>query len=244
MTTLDTRPLVDRIADELRAQVLDGRLAPGTRIRQDDIAGQLQVSRTPLREAFRRLEVEGWFTKHSRQGVIVAELSLREVVELATVRMALEPVAARIAAVTHDSAAAERLAQIVNQRHSPDIESDPAAFQAVNREFHLEVYGASDAAPLTELAKQTRHMWEKFARYRRYYWQDHKHMCLSSDDHRKIANLWFERDGDGAEHAVAHHIFDALEDQIKSLGGGEDPDPALLAVASRYGLDDRLARNT
>ncbi|GAF44485.1 GntR family transcriptional regulator [Rhodococcus wratislaviensis] len=240
MSTLDTRPLIDRIADELRARVMDGRLKPGQRVRQEDLAAQLGVSRTPLRETFRRLESEGWFVTHARQGVVVAGLSLPEVLELATARLALEPTATRIAALTHDNAARDRVTRIIEQRHSSDIESRPGEFQEVNREFHLEIYGAY-TGHLSELGKQTRLVWEKFARYRLYYWQDRQHVCLSTDAHRKIADLWSRRDGDGAELAVAQHIFDAILDQILSLGGGDHaPDPGLVAIAARYGLDDRL----
>jgi DNA-binding GntR family transcriptional regulator len=239
VTSLDTRPLVDRIADELRNQVMDGRLQPGMRVRQEDLAARLDVSRTPLREALRRLEAEGWFVGRSRQGAVVAGLSRDEVRELATVRLALEPTAARIAALTHDDEAAKRLMHIVEQRHSKDIEFRPDEFQAVNREFHLEVYGAY-SGHISELGRQTRMVWQKFARYRRYYWQDHEHVCLSSDAHRKIADLWCRRDGDATELATAQHIFDALLDQIRSLAGESEPDPALVAIASRYGLDDRL----
>jgi DNA-binding GntR family transcriptional regulator len=239
VSTLDTRPLVDRIADELRAQVMDGRLQPGTRVRQEELAAQLDVSRTPLREAFRRLESEGWFDGRSRHGLVVAGLSLDEVHELATVRLTLEPTAARIAALTHDDAAVQRVKRIVEQDHSPDIEFRPEEFQTVNREFHLEIYGAF-TGHLTELGRQTRLVWQKFARYRRYYWQDHKHVCLSSDAHREIADLWYRRDGDGTELATAQHIFDGILDQIRSLAGDYEPDPALIAIASRYGLDDQL----
>jgi DNA-binding GntR family transcriptional regulator len=239
VSTLDTRPLVDRIADELRAQVIDGRLTPGRRVRQEDLAAQLNVSRTPLREALRRLEAEEWFVSHSRQGVVVADLSLREVQELAVARLTLEPTAARVAALTHDDEARDRVMRIVEQRHSSDIEFRPDEFEVVNREFHLEIYGAFHGES-HELAKQTRLVWQKFARYRRYYWKDHKHVCLSSDAHRKIADLWCRRDGDGAELATAEHIFDAIADQIRTLGGGDTSDPALLAIASRYGLDSQL----
>jgi DNA-binding GntR family transcriptional regulator len=239
VSSLDTRPLVDRIADELRAQVLDGRLKPGMRLGQEDMAAQLDVSRTPLREAFRRLESEGWFVGRSRQGVVVAGLSLDMMQELATVRLTLEPTAARIAALTHDDEAATRLMRIVEQRHSRDIEFRPEEFQAVNQEFHFEVYGIS-SKDITELGRQTQLVWHKFSRYLRYYWQDHERLWLSSDEHRKIADLWCRRDADATELATAQHIFASIADQVRSLAGESEPDPALVAMASRYGLDDQL----
>lgn len=236
MQSFDTRTLVERIADELRSQVIDGRLEPGRRVRQEDIAGRLGVSRTPLREAFRQLESEGWFTSHPRQGVLVSAMSYEEVCEIATARMVLEPAAARVAAVVHDDAAAARLRELVGTTSAtPEVHD----FDGLNRAFHLEVYGATDHTPPTELSRSTRHYWERFTRYRRYYWRAEEHISLSAEHHVHIADLWCARDGAATEAAVARHIISAISDQIRVLHPGSTPDPALAAVCRRYDIELR-----
>lgn len=124
--------------------------------------------------------------------------------------------------------------------HSDYIEQRPNEFEDLNREFHLEIYGAN-SDQLTELDKQIRLVWERFSRYRRYYWQARRNLCISDKEHRDIAKLWCSRDADGTELAIAQHIFSSIEDHIVSLGGnGSPPDPKLMAIAARYGLDDRI----
>lgn len=239
VSILDTRPLVDRVADELRAQVIDGRLEPGRRVRQEQIAAELGISRTPLREAFRRLENEGWFVSHARQGLVTTGLSIDEVTEIAIVRLSLEPIAARVAAETHDDSAAERLIDNIDTYHEDGVTYRPVEFQDINRSFHFEIYGAGEVAD-SDLTRQTAHYWQKFARYRHYYWQNHEHVALSTDAHRSIARLWCDREGAETEYAVAEHILEAIVDQLRSLDPELSPDPRLRSVCARYGLASRL----
>jgi DNA-binding GntR family transcriptional regulator len=231
---------VDRITDALRQDVISGRLEPGLRLRQDDVASRLGVSRTPLREALRRLQAEGWFEPHPRQGITVAGVSVEEVISLATARLALEPVAARLAAETHDEQAAGRLRILVEERHSQDVDLRPIEFQELNRDYHFEIYGVGPSCPETEISRLTVSTWEKFSRYRLYYWRDRQHVRLSARTHQEIADLWLGRDGSATEHAVAAHILDAISDQIYSLTPEYKAGGPLLAISDRYGLADRL----
>lgn len=240
MTIIDTRTLVDRITDALRQDVISGRLEPGLRLRQDDLANRLGVSRTPLREALARLQNEGWFEPHPRQGITVAGVSVAEVISLGTARLALEPIAARLAAETHDEQAAGRLRILVEERHSHDVDLRPIEFQELNRDYHLEIYGAGPSCPETEISRLTLSIWEKFSRYRLYYWRDRQHVRLSARTHQEIAELWLARDGSATELAVAAHILDAISDQIYTLTPDHQVSGPLLAICERYGLADRL----
>jgi DNA-binding GntR family transcriptional regulator len=240
VSSLDTRTLVDRIADELRTEVMTGTLEPGSRLRQEDVAQRLGVSRTPLREALRRLQAEGWLEKHARQGIVVAGISVEEVAALGVARLALEPIAARIASETHDEAATERLRSIVQEQHSEDVYIDPYEFQNVNTTYHLEIYGAGPQWPATEFSRLTVSVWEKFSRYRLSYSREQKHVLLSTSEHQEIASLWLARDGEGTERAVAAHILQSIADQIYSISPDYRPAGALLAICERYGLADQL----
>ncbi|MFJ5700002.1 GntR family transcriptional regulator [Arthrobacter sp. NPDC093139] len=242
MSSLDTRTLVDRIADALRLEVMTGQLKPGSRIRQEDVANRLGVSRTPLREALRRLQAEGWFESHPRQGIVIAGISVEEVAALGTARLALEPTAARIAAATHDEKAAVRLQWLVQEWHSKDVYLPLADFQELNTDYHLEIYGAGPEWPVTELTKLTVSVWEKFSRYRFNYWRDEQHVLLSSDEHKEITRLWLARDAEATEHAVAGHILASITDQIYTLAPDYEPAGPLRAICERYGLADQLSQ--
>ncbi len=88
------RVLADEVADVLRAVILDGRLAPGQQVREEHVAGRMQVSRGPVREALARLEREGLVYKIPNRGTFVARLSLKDAEEVFSLRKALESLAA------------------------------------------------------------------------------------------------------------------------------------------------------
>lgn len=94
---LETRTLAEQIATHLRDDVLAGRLAAGARLSQEALAEQFRVSRVPIRDALRQLQAEGLVVGHPRLGTTVAELSAADLEELYEMRLALEPVVARLA---------------------------------------------------------------------------------------------------------------------------------------------------
>ena len=95
---LKRRRLVDDAAETLRKAILDGRFLPGARLRQTDLADQLAISRTPIREALVRLQQEGLVDLLPGGGVRVKLLDLDEAVELYDLREVLDGLAARLAA--------------------------------------------------------------------------------------------------------------------------------------------------
>jgi len=110
-------PLRDVVAGELRRLILSGELAPGSRLVEDRLAEQLGVSRNPIREAIRVLAPEGFIEVMPRRGACVARLSVLDAENLFDVRMALEPVGARLAARRASPEGCERLRQILGQAH-------------------------------------------------------------------------------------------------------------------------------
>lgn len=87
-----------RVYELVRERIIDGTLQPGARIRERELAEELQISRIPIREAFPRLESEGFIKTLHRRGAVVAQMTVRDVEELFAVRLSLEVLAARLAA--------------------------------------------------------------------------------------------------------------------------------------------------
>ena len=98
MSTSPAETVAARISRILAERIVAGQLAPGTRLRQDHIAGEFGASHVPVREAFRRLEAQGLAVSEPRKGVRVAGFDLSEVKEVAAMRAALEELALRHAA--------------------------------------------------------------------------------------------------------------------------------------------------
>lgn len=234
MTEFDSRPLVERITDELRARVIDGRLAPGSRLRQEDISNELGVSRTPLREAFRRLQGEGWFQAHPRQGIVVRSLSLEVVVDIAVARMLLEPMSAALAAVVHEDEATTRVKALASAEVDLD---DPRGFFKLNREFHFEISGVGKGSKDTDLNQVIRRQWEQFSRYRLYYWRAAEHIARSVHAHKEIVAAWVARDASAVELLVARHNWFGIRDQIEVMHPGAALPADLEAIRGKYGLD-------
>ena len=236
--------LVDDIVDAISDQIIHGELQPGLKIRQQQFAESLGVSRTPLREAFQRLEADGWVDLRARRGAEVRPLTVGEAGEIFTMRVVLETTAARLAAVVHTEDEARHARRLLaapaanssaaNGRPNGDVE-------ALNLAFHETVYGLGSPAASRELADNLRGYWTRALRYRLVYWSQPSAIELSRAAHEAILKAWLARDADATEQAVADHILTALWSITARIGGAQGtpapaPAPALRALAGRYGV--------
>lgn len=136
------QPLRDVVAAELRRLILDGSLQPGERLVEDRLAQQLGVSRNPIREAMRVLEAEGFLDVVARRGAFVAKLSARQADDLFHVRLALEPLGARLAASVEEpeTALLDRAWAILDlvREHGPDEDLD--TLSTLHTELHSLIF--------------------------------------------------------------------------------------------------------
>lgn len=100
---------VEQVAEKIRSAILRGELKPGAKLTEQDLAAEFEVSRTPIREAIRQLEVERLLTRIPFVGVTVRQLSAEEVIELLEIREVLEGLVARLATRHMDDAHLSRL---------------------------------------------------------------------------------------------------------------------------------------
>ena len=115
-----------------------GDSVPGARLREEEVAARLNLSRTPVREALRRLEAEGIVEHQPRSGAVVRQLSHAEVVELYEMRVVLERTAAEMAAKHGTEAEFDTLAALNRQIEAE--RSNPARAAAINQDFHRGLY--------------------------------------------------------------------------------------------------------
>ncbi len=191
-----------RIAAYLRAEILSGRIGPGERIRQEDVAARLGASRLPVREALRILEAEG-LTEHTvNKGARVPSLSQREVDILYRIRERVEPLALTEGLRHVTAAHVDRLADLEARIEAG---TDVGEFLALDREFHLLTYATCDQELLTSMIVR---LWNSTQHYRRAY------MTITGMSQRWVVhaehNLLIEaiRRGDpvDAERYLAGHI--------------------------------------
>lgn len=187
-------PLGEIVTRHLRDAILEGRLRPGARIRQEAVAREVGASRIPVREALLQLENEGLVSLVPRSGARVAKLDFAEYTELYRIREQLEPLAIAESAPRLRDEAIVALRELVLQIEQT---RDPAAWLALDRRFHLASYAA---APMPRLLKMIEGFWNSTQQYRRVFYA----AVASSGDGSLPA---------GQPLTVVEHrlLFDALE---------------------------------
>ncbi|MFD6698613.1 GntR family transcriptional regulator [Microbacterium sp. NPDC060117] len=126
-----------RVYEWIRDRIIDGRLATGSRVREREVAERLKVSRVPIREAFPRLEAEGYIRTVPHRGAIVAPLELDDVIELFDVRASLETLAARLAAARCAAGVSgERLSEALSTAARALSAEDGAGLADATSDFH------------------------------------------------------------------------------------------------------------
>lgn len=143
----------EAVADELRSQILNGSVTPGTALRQNDIAAAFKVSPTPVREAFARLQREGLITYEPHRGAVVFRPSFDDLRENYEIRIALEPLATRAAARNLTGEDLEALGELVATMAAT---SDASQYARLNRDFHDRIYQACGRPRLEQLIAELR----------------------------------------------------------------------------------------
>ncbi len=194
----------------LRAAILDGTVPPGGQLRERDIATDLGVSRSPLREALTRLEEEGLIVKFPFRGAFVVEVSAREVAEIASIRLLVEPYAGELALETLRGPERPRLTQTVEElRQATDTNDIPASIDA-HLQFHRLFYDFSGHGVLRGLWNG----WE--TKLRLYLAVDHRSYSDLHDiavEHERLAAVALEGDMDVFRRELAQHFQSALRAQ-------------------------------
>src|SRR5437763_1719288 len=145
MTGLHRR-VADQVYERLREQIVTGSRAPGDRVDPTEVADELGVSRTPVREAILRLDAEGLVERLPYRGVVVSAIDPAGVAEVAALRLQLETLAARTAVPRLTDADLARMHELHGRLGQEMAGADAQeSFRALNREFHLTLYRAAGA---------------------------------------------------------------------------------------------------
>jgi DNA-binding GntR family transcriptional regulator len=132
------------VVPALREAIVEGVLAPGSRLSEVQVAKQLNVSRTPMREAFAQLEREGLVTVVARVGAFVRSVTLRDVAEIYTVRAALECLAVQLCAENITTLGRAQLEDVIGEMRANVAANDPAAYVDALDRFYSIVMALAD----------------------------------------------------------------------------------------------------
>ena len=220
-SALRTRSRADFVYDSLRDAISDGRIAGGERVREEEVARNLGVSRTPVREALQRLQQRGLLALGAGRGLVVAQLSQQQVVELYAMREILEGSAARFAAKHATAAEIEILYQLQEELKT----ADATLHVSLNRRFHQAIY---EAAHNRYLMQTLDSLHDSFALLRSSTLRLPHRQRNSDEERRRIIAAIEKHDPDLAEREAREHILQAQRTRFERAAGSVD-----LGVAAR-----------
>lgn len=191
--------------DVVRRSIIQGLVEPGTRLGQNELATQLSLSTTPVREALRRLAAEGLVRIDAHRGAIVRGLDMDELAEVYELRLLLEPLAIRKAAerITDDELGE---AEVLLRRM--DEIDDPGTWAETNREFHAVFARAARSPSLTRILEGLRDSAAPYVQMSIALSPDFA--AAANDEHRQLLDACRRRDADGAAAVEATHLRGTL----------------------------------
>jgi DNA-binding GntR family transcriptional regulator len=194
--------------ETLKARILAGEIPAATALREVEVAGQLALGRTPVREALKRLEDEGLLAQEPRRGLVVRSFDQQAVIELYAMREVLETAAARFAAKHATAADNACLKAIVDEARAG---AEPVTS---NQAFHHSIHAAARnrflAGALDSLTDSTFLLGNSTL-------ADIGRARLAVDEHAAIAAAIAAGDAEMAEAAMRAHIGNALQERLKML---------------------------
>ena len=208
------RPLREIVYEELKAQILKGDIKPGTRMMEVELAEVLGVSRTPVREAIRKLEKEGLVKIEPRRGAYASELSVKDMVDILEVRQSMEGLAAYYCAQRINDEQKEQLrdyALAFNKAVEEGVYEDMISYDT---KFHHLIVECCDNDILVHMVEQLQ---ELVLRFRYLYYSDFKRAEQMPAEHHEIFEAVASGDAERAREAAALHI-NRLKDMVETEG--------------------------
>lgn len=196
-------PLRDLVFTTLRQAILKGELLPGERLMEIQLAEKMGVSRTPIREAIRKLEREGLVIMVPRKGAEVAGISEKILRDVLEVRMTLEKLALRLAFKRQGTDLIEKL-EAAEQTFQDAIEGEKLIDMAeADEHFHFLIYEAADNDKLRELLNSLK---ENMYRYRLEYLKDENYRRSLMEEHNAIIEAFRANDLEKGLEVTDTHI--------------------------------------
>jgi DNA-binding GntR family transcriptional regulator len=191
--------LREKILENIRDAIISGTLKGGSRVSEPDLAERYGISRTPIREAFRQLESEGYLTVIPRRGAVVSEFSQKDVEEFYAIKSILEGYAARRACDKLTRKELERLQSINDRLAELAEQNDVKTFFKIHGDFHDLFIRAADNEKLRELITS---LVTRFQRLRFMSLSLPGRMQISVQEHEKIIEAFSRKDAETAETLV------------------------------------------
>jgi DNA-binding GntR family transcriptional regulator len=205
----DTLSLTERVYQDLRTAIITGNISGGTRLVESNLATEMQVSRTPVREALHKLALEGLLYSIPRAGYIVEEMSDHDVEDLFDVRIKIEQMAARMAL---DKITPQEIRQLADNLAKVDLvlqNEQTQQMAKLDTEFHGIIYKAARSKTLYRICQT---LSDHTLKYRIALIDKSEMGYKTRDGHYKIYEAIISGDGDRVDRAIQSHLELAKRD--------------------------------
>jgi DNA-binding GntR family transcriptional regulator len=196
-------PLRDVVFNTLRQAILRGELEPGERLMEIQLAEKLGVSRTPIREAIRKLELEGLVVMIPRKGAEVAHITEKDMRDVLEVRSTLEELAIALACKNKTKEALDELKLANKLFEAAVVSRDVVKIVEADVKFHDAIYNMTDNQKLNQIINNLR---EQMYRYRLEYIKDARTHSILVSEHADIIRRLENSDVEGAKAVMKQHI--------------------------------------
>ncbi len=204
-----TRNASSAATELIREAIIDGRLPPGRRLKEEELARDLGISRTPVREALLLLHAEGLVDAAPNRGAAVRSHSAEDLDDLYQLRALLEGYSTRRAATRLSDEAIEGLRESCARFDGLlDREAEMSELVEENLVFHQTILESAGSA---RLGAMVRHVTELPLVYRSYIWYSPEQRRISAHYHSQITRALEARDAERAELVMKEHIFEARD---------------------------------
>lgn len=204
MAINDYLPLRDVVFNTLRQAILRGELEPGERLMEIALAQKLGVSRTPIREAIRKLELEGLVVMIPRKGAEVACITEKDMRDVLEVRGTLEELAVSLACRNMNEEIINELVMANKVFEAAVVSKDVVRITDADVSFHDVIYKATDNQRLIQIINN---LSEQMYRYRLEYVKDARSHSILISEHADIINKLRSKDDEGAKLVIKQHIY-------------------------------------
>ena len=208
-----TVSLADQIFIEIENNILTGEYAIGDIFTETNFSEKLGVSRTPIREAIRRLEQER-LVEVTTKGVVIKGISPKDVSDMYEIRIRTEGLASRWAANTISEEGKKELSEIVELQEFYTAKKDVDNIKNMDSKFHEVVYRNCESIVLSDMLSQ---LHKKLTKYRKAAVSDNERAFQSTKEHREILDAILSGDGDLAEKLTVQHIKNAAKNMKKAI---------------------------
>jgi DNA-binding GntR family transcriptional regulator len=208
------KPLRELVFESLREAIITGKLSPGERLMEIQMAEEMGVSRTPVREAIRKLELEGLVVMLPRKGAYVAGLSLKDITDVFEIRGALEGLAAELAAERITDEELEGLERYLVKITEESETGNLTKVVETDTDFHSLIYSASRNQRLSQIINNLR---EQIQRFRTTSLSYPGRMKVAVEEHRKIVEAISSRDGELARKLAHEHMENAENSMMNMI---------------------------